>query len=128
MEKVCKYYYVANDGKEFETEKECFDYEINLLYGNAIKNKELQMFNQTRKKTTNVNDCYYLKCDSIEACELFIALSDEEGLPTPFIKGQYGNGLYEVKVGIWYYDISKEEWISLEDLENTAKEIKEIFK
>lgn len=127
MKEVCRYYYIAEDGKEFETEKECFDYEMSLLYGNVIKNKELQMFNQMKKETTDIKDCYYFKCDSIDACELFIELSNREGLETPFIEGQYGNGTCKVKSDIWYYDIYHNEWISVKDLEDKIKEIKEIF-
>lgn len=127
MREECRYYYIANDGKEFEDEEECFKYEQNLLYGDVIKNNELQMFDYDKHETTKVEQCFYLKCDSIKACELFIELCDRFGAYTPFIEGTYGNGTYTVGIGTWYYDEDYDRWISLEDLEDKIKEIKEIF-
>lgn len=112
--------YRANDGTEFEEERECRDYErkqelmahpfkshIYLLNGTEVPLSELDK---------HVSNIYYLDIVSREDWETLSEL-------------MYANYGYTIPccAGKWYYDTNRDEWCDFEHLENRYLGIKKIF-
>ncbi len=115
--------YVADDGKQFDNEYECENYE----FQKSINTSSLIALDLDKKiiklNETNIEDCYYVKISTEKDLKIFNKLSDYAGV-------SLANS-----VGEFYYDLNSYTWKNLneeiEDLKeriNRLKKVKEIFK
>lgn len=105
-------YYIADDGKRFEDEDECYIYENGL---NFKKFKDtLQMWDCNFERTEDLAEAYFIKVTSIKAAKWLAQYALNEGITSPFdneIGACVGCWCYcsEVRYGTWipWDDISK---------------------
>lgn len=97
-----KMIFIAIDGTEFTNEDECQEYETNLKL--EQHNTDLHMWDIHRKPTTEISEVYYVKCDTMEACQLFDELSEQYGCMTPFAE-------FSMIVGeLYFWDEDFNDW------------------
>lgn len=78
-------YVCEEDGKEFESEKECLKYELELKYGAMIKNAELQLWDDNFKPVNidgtglDINNTTYFKCLTDRAADYLSDMGNEGG-------------------------------------------------
>ena len=113
MKKVEKW--IADDGKEFETEQECYAYEnmYNTIYENAVfldDNFNIIKVNDDNFYRTLCN-CYALYVPNEEIAEKLHLAFAEDGIESPFGSHRpYGKGLF------YYEDIWRSIDEELEDI------------
>ena len=115
MEK--KISYVAFDGEEFETEKECLAYED----GFKVENKDIVFYNDFFEP---------LDSDNLDATH-YIYIKTSKGLANVKNRFKYEgftcDGLNSL--GCYYYSVQQDEWVSLEkELNRTANFILALIK
>lgn len=93
-------FYLADDGKKFDYEHECIQYEWQLKY-EKVKN-DLKLYNEDYKETKfdyrEAEDLYCIKCLSLEAMQFIFEWFMEFGTTLPFNSRDIEN---EEKLGIW---------------------------
>ena len=125
--------YFADDGTEFETEKECHDYELktadffeecaNVLayddYGNKIDFNKFNMENMENA----FEDIWHIQFNTQKAIDLFTEIGQRCGLL--YITDDIRR---KVKVGErYYYDTEEDAWFCLEDSYKGLDKIAAIF-
>ena len=115
MREVC--YWEADDGTEFENERDCFNYEFNQKIKDMI-GKDLRIFDDKYKEITNctyesVYNAFGFQVLTIEGAKFLVKWSD--GYEMPFkswdIKDK-GEGL----LGIWVYEaLGYGGWLHLDE-------------
>lgn len=113
MREVTKF--VTDDGKEFE------DYEYELIQkASTFPAGAFNMFDEKGKHTDNIENAYYIVSNSYHASQYLWELADHYGYEFPY-------DLSKGKVGRWYYENDRDEWVSFEELEAFYKTTKKIF-
>ena len=124
--------YVAIDGREFEDEQECIDYEKflkrnNLCRSTTFLDEEFQIMDI---KTLDPQQVYYIYVNSDDDKKFINDFFTENWRSSPFstIYGQYTN-LSEYS-GWFYFDTNQDEWKHFEtkiqiykDMENNFSKI-----
>lgn len=87
--------YIAPDGKEFESEDECEEYEPRLSTKSTI------MYDHKFNKTNDLDACHYVRLPSPAAVNAFLKLCAYDGIYTRgidqpglymYVEGTYGAG------------------------------------
>lgn len=97
-------YYLAFDGKKFDEEDDCIQYEWQLKY-EKVKN-DLKLYKEDYKETKfdyrDAGDLYGIKCSSLEAMNFIVEWFMDYGTELPFNSHDAEN---EENLGIWYWKI-----------------------
>ena len=95
-------YFQAIDGKKFDFEYDCIQYEWQLKY-EKVKN-DLKLYKEDYKETEfdyrDASDLYAIKCSSIEAMKFVQEWCIDYGTESPFSSRDAEN---EANLGIWYW-------------------------
>lgn len=115
--------YVANDGKKFEDEQDCIDYENEIMYGYILTTEGKAFYGNWNKVTSvkELQDIYFIGFSSLQALERFNEVSEVFGLEG--IKG------YDKELPLaFYYDNEKYQFIQygdkIKELEKQLDELK----
>lgn len=114
--------YIANDGTEFNTFMDCFDYEN---YNDIIKFKDTALLFDKNYNQINLNDIgnysfiYYIKALTDEAAQFLEKFLDDYNNPWNQEKP------YSVKAGIWAF--SGGYWYSKKNLEACINGLQKIY-
>lgn len=100
---IQKTLYIAFDGKEFDDEYDCADYEIEQMMLNA---KGLRMYDENGNLTDDAERCDYLFCPTEEDAAAYAALSEYIGLESPW-------GNEDPRPGAWIWS---NHWENYEDI------------
>ena len=121
-------YWVAEDGEEFDSEKECYDYEHrhdNLASKVTLIDRDGNLLDNTATFRKNIEDCYEMIIDDDETAVRLMDFFKYEGAESPW--DRY-NGL-DVVAGHYYYENG---WRCVEDeirkLEDRFHRMEEIRK
>lgn len=110
MRKIIKY--IAEDGKVFDTEYECYDYEMEL---NKPSSKQLKLIGETMEplpiSTEGIDRSYYMIINDVNALRWVVNISEDYGYSHP------------TSVGKFYYDTENGEWKDAYCLINKLREI-----
>lgn len=89
--------YRAEDGREFETEKECYEYERSMLLDGVL------MWNRNGERTDKTESALwvYLASSTSDAAKNFMTVCNSEGTGH--------DGIAEGETGLFYWD----EWESM---------------
>lgn len=113
--------YVADDGKEFDTEEECLGYEFNLRYRTVAENNEIQMLDCNLKPTDSAEDTSYFRCLTEDAARYFVELNEYEGMC-------YYPSVNEIGIGeVYYFDDDKEEYVPFHKLAEPVLKMMKAF-
>lgn len=117
-------YYEANDGKRFEDEWECLEYEFNEGFKPITEMLMMWDGYGAKKKIThrtNLNDAYAIYCSSITAAIFLKEWGEREGVQTPYDKIDIKGG-DEVPLGtfIWFNN----NWQTIDVIIEQFSEIK----
>lgn len=96
-------YWVAEDGEEFDTEAECYDYEHkhdNLARKVILIDRNGNRLDNTATFRNNIEDCIEMIVDDDETAVKLMDFFKYEGIESPWDKF---NGL-DVVAGHYYYD------------------------
>lgn len=100
MEKIIKY--IASDGKEFNNENKCMNYEINLFKPNE---DELVLLDASANvlpiSFQNVCDCEYMSIKSYKALKYVEMIGEEYGF---FVPSKCGNFFCDSTSSDWWTD------------------------
>lgn len=99
-------YYVADDGKKFEDEDACREYELNLKVRSS---SGLIMFTDDFELTKHFDESTYLVVRNGDGCDLLDELCDSYGFIAP-----WGFKENDRKPGIYVYKYETDEWYDLE--------------
>lgn len=112
------YKYEAFDGKMFDDELECKEYEMR----EQAKNLSVVLLDEKWEplsfNTESVGTCYAIICNSLEDIAFVKNIFNAEGYGHPFSQGY---GFCEEKVGIYLYDENNDIWINFDEKFETAK-------
>lgn len=103
--------YVAFDGKEFDDEGDCREYELNTKLKNI--GDDLLLYDKNGKKIEKIDNQLlaesidYIVVKSEKAYEYFVEQMDYFGLNYP--------DYYNSPICSYYYDYDENEWINIED-------------
>lgn len=103
MEQIIKY--IAFDGKEFEDEDKCVDYEWKHNIKDILP-KHLQIYNQETEEITDVHfpdvdKVYTVNIKTLDGLKFFHQWSDDCGVESPFSKADFED---ETKLGVWAWE------------------------
>lgn len=114
-------YVCEEDGKEFDTEKECLKYERELKYGAVIANNELRMWDEDFKPTTELGDIEYFMCSTTRAFDYLKDLNDDVGICAI-------DDLNSIKIEqLYVYDCIEDEYVSFDDYSSNVRKIAKAF-
>lgn len=99
-------YYVADDGKKFEDEDACREYELNLKLKSG---SSLIMFTDEFEYTKNYDVCTYLVVRNEAGCDLLDELYEAYGFIAPWESNENDR-----KPGVYAYNYETDEWYDLE--------------
>ena len=111
--------YRAKDGTEFKRERECQEYELNLVFNNI----NCKLLNARMEPTTDPEDVWYARFNSCEDIQTFNQICDEQGI----------NGVEcdidETKPLAFFYDDEKgvgyvQYGVEIEELESELSRVK----
>lgn len=103
--------YVAFDGKEFDDEGDCREYELNTKLKDI--GDDLLLYDKNGKKIEKIDNQLlaesidYIVIKSEKAYEYFVEQMDYFGLNYP--------DYYNSPICSYYYDYDENEWINIED-------------
>ena len=103
--------YIAFDGKEFEDEYDCREYELNTKLKGI--GDDLLLYDKNGKKIEKIDNQLlaesidYIVVKSEKAYEYFVEQMDYFGLNYP--------DFYDSPICSYYYDYDENEWINIED-------------
>ena len=103
--------YIAFDGKEFDDEDDCREYELNTKLKDI--GDDLLLYDKNGKKIEKIDNQLlaesidYIVVKSEKAYEYFVEQMDYFGLNYP--------DFYDSPICSYYYDYDENEWISIED-------------
>ena len=103
--------YVAFDGKEFDDEGDCREYELNTKLKDI--GDDLLLYDKNGKKIEKIDNQLlaesidYIVVKSEKAYEYFVEQMDYFGLNYP--------DYYNSPICSYYYDYDENEWINIED-------------
>ena len=103
--------YVAFDGKEFDDEGDCREYELNTKLKDI--GDDLLLYDKNGKKIEKIDNQLlaesidYIVIKSEKAYEYFVEQMDYIGLNYP--------DYYNSPICSYYYDYDENEWINIED-------------
>ena len=103
--------YVAFDGKEFDNEGDCREYELNTKLKDV--GDDLLLYDKNGKKIEKIDNQLlaesidYIVVKSEKAYEYFVEQMDYFGLNYP--------DFYDSPICSYYYDYDENEWINIED-------------
>ena len=105
-----KIIYIANDGKEFDTEEACLDYE----FEQETKDFTIKIWDEGKNpmifnSEINLEKIWYIKIEHPEQAKILDTLHYRAGLYMPF-EGCYNRNL----IGLWWYNDS--EFINLTEI------------
>ena len=121
--------YIADDGREFETEEECREYE----YVNNMKDKfpTTRFFNREGKAVPFIATCefceqlFYVEVNDIEEANRLYEWFNDCGFDSiwhhDFKKGRV------ITLGRFFYDVEEDRWRNVDELYNAYKNIEEVF-
>lgn len=123
--------YQAVDGREFESENECEQYELCL----EIKNNPFTSVFKDGNGVVDfiddegyVNDqILYMTITTDEEARRIYKLSDEQGICTPWDADARWQGTVACKAGKYFYDTSIDEWVDFDKFTETYNAIKMQF-
>lgn len=129
MEQIIKY--VAFDGKEFDDEDDCFNYEW-LPKATEMMNEHFTLYDKCKEKieTIHFNDIdgvFFVNIKTLEGLQFFHKWSDDYGVESPFCRGDYED---ESKLGIWGWEPLGwgGGWCHLTKMKNSIDELIEELK
>ena len=108
---IQKTIYVAFDGKEFDDEDDCREYELNTKLKDV--GDDLLLYDKNGKKIEKIDNQLlaesidYIVIKSEKAYEYFVEQMDYFGLNYP--------DFYDSPICSYYYDYDENEWINIED-------------
>ena len=108
---IQKTIYVAFDGKEFDDEDDCREYELNTKLKDV--GDDLLLYDKNGKKIEKIDNQLlaesidYIVIKSEKAYEYFVEQIDYFGLNYP--------DFYDSPICSYYYDYDENEWINIED-------------
>lgn len=112
---IKKTVYEAFDGKQFEDQTECEEYEFDTKYKTLNKN-HIKMWNENKhlippdRWVADFEGAYYIKCTTQVECEYIRDLGEITNISNPFRdRYDYRNNLPQG--GFWYYDAYNDNWI-----------------
>ena len=124
MEQIIKY--VAFDGKEFENEDKCVDYE----WKHKIKDifpEHLQVYDNNFEENTDVcfseaDSVHAVNIKTLDGLKFFHQWSDDYGVESPFSRADFED---ETKLGIWSWEPFSWTggWVHLEEFKNKIDEL-----
>ena len=103
--------YIAFDGKEFDNEYDCREYELNTKLKDI--GDDLLLYDKNGKKIEKIDNQLlaesidYIVVKSEKAYEYFVEQMDYFGLNYP--------DYYNSQICSYYYDYDENEWINIED-------------
>lgn len=112
--------YVADDGREFESENDCLEYERKAYIKKF--SKEIRMFDPSGNRVpveNGITDVFYLEVTTDEAAEAFEKFYNDSFTPWDWNEMP--------KAGKWYYDENDDNWYLVQDLIDKVREIEKIF-
>lgn len=106
-----KIIYIANDGKEFDNENDCLNYE----FEQSIKDFTVKIWDENKNPLAfnsqlNLEKIWYIKIEHPQQAKILDDLHEQAGLYTPF-NGNYNRNL----IGLWWYN-EMDEFINLTEL------------
>lgn len=120
-------YVCEEDGKEFDTERECLKYERELKYGAVIKNAELQLWDENFE-ALNIDDTeldidhtVYFKCLTDRAADYLSDMAEE---------GDYYcvPEASDILTGeIYVYDENADNFVTFSEFSKQVREIMKAF-
>ena len=108
---IQKTIYVAFDGKKFDDEDDCREYELNTKLKDV--GDDLLLYDKNGKKIEKIDNQLlaesidYIVVKSEKAYEYFVEQMDYFGLNYP--------DFYDSPICSYYYDYDESEWINIED-------------
>lgn len=121
------HYYVAEDGKKFNEEKECIDYEfkqkIKDIVGNGFK-----LFDEKREEITDytydsIYEVFAIQVLTIEGAKFLVQWADDYGTESPFNLQDIENQDEDL-LGVWAYDVfHKWGWVHLDKFKREVDEL-----
>ena len=119
--------YIAFDGREFEDDTECYEYEMDKQLLNVHNDLIMRDADGNEIGMNQFGECYYLTCKTKAAAEVVWDWGYEyQGYDTPWyskIGAKPGNYFYDTNTEKWY-DVD-EEIKKLEERLNFLKKVKE---
>jgi len=120
-------YVCEEDGKEFDSEKECLTYERELKYGAVIKNAELQLWDDDFKPINidnmelDINHTTYFKCLTDRAADYLSDMGYEGGYycvpdASDILTGE-----------LYVYDENKDAFIMFSEFSKQIRDIMRAF-
>lgn len=103
--------FIADDGKIFDDEWECEQYERNLKFKSVTINKDFRLWNKNRQLTDDISDAFYIEVLNEEAIEYIIAISEDDGLSTPWFQWDPDKNLEKIPE-LYGYDEEEDIWFS----------------
>jgi hypothetical protein len=100
--------YRAFDGKEFDDEEECLDYELKVKTENFTKSNHLAFFDKNGDRLNTsifkaLVEAEFISIVTKNAFEIVEKVGKDYGLAFP------------PKCGFWTWDSSKEDWVDIDD-------------
>lgn len=108
--------YIAEDGKEFKSEKECKKYEAQLLIDSFDGN--LHMFDEDCQPSTTADDTMFVKITSKEAWNHFHNLCNNE------ISLSMDDSWLDYEPGVYFWNEDKYCWVRFSDYEKEYFDIR----
>ena len=120
-------YVCEEDGKEFESEKECLKYEVELKYGAVIKNAELQLWDDNFEPINiddtelDIDHTTYFKCLTDRAADYLSDMAEEGGYycvpeASDILTGE-----------LYVYDENEEVFVSFSEFSKQVRDIMKAF-
>ena len=129
MEQIIKY--VAFDGKEFDDEDDCFNYEW-LPKVTEMMNGHFTLYNECKEKIetikfNNIDDVFFVNIKTLTGLQFFHQWSYDYGAESPFSKHDFED---ESKLGIWGWEPFNwcGGWCHLTKMKNSIDELIEELK
>lgn len=129
MEKIIKY--VAFDGKEFDNEDDCFNYEWSPQI-TEMMNKHFTLYNQNKEKIEvikfgDIDKVFFVNIKTLAGLQFFHKWSDDCGVESPFYEKNYED---ESELGIWGWEPFPclGGWCHLTEMKNSIDELIEELK
>ena len=122
-----KVLYIADDGREFEDEKECLTYERDKAYRAVINNNELHMWDADGNPETaeTIETISFVKFDTLRACDYFEEVCNEYGIYTPWNNG--ADHYEKAPNTMYYWDYCNDEWVDFTYELHKVKQRAKIF-
>lgn len=114
--------YVADDGKEFDTKTECLEHEREMEVEKFFD--QIRVFDKYGKPFSincGVEYAYYLEVTTDEAAKALKKFYIETNECIPWNQND------TPRAGRWYYDSTRGDWCSVQDLIDEVKRIENIF-